>query len=73
MLRKNAKLAFKKFRKENPQYRAITFSAFNKLVKEGYMSDNPKKHLDSTADVELDDILVDDIEEVEEDGTEASE
>lgn len=67
MLRRNAKMAFKKFKKENPQYKAMTFSAFNKLRREGYIGSKPKQEAVVAPDIELlDDILVDDIEEIDE-------
>lgn len=73
MLRRNAKIAFKKFKKENPQYKAMTFAAFNKLRKEGYIGSKPKTEAVAAPDIELDDILADDIEEIEEDGSEVTE
>jgi len=73
MMRRNAKAAFTKFKKENPQYKAMSFSAFNKLRKEGYIASKPKAAEEPVMDIALDDILADDIEETEEDGSEVTE
>lgn len=41
--RTNAKKEFKSFIKENPQFKAMTFNSFNKLLKEGAKLDFKKK------------------------------